>query len=605
MALNIGPKEMQESVRIGFKRLRNFRSARVMFMKNYVGPYYDRDHGDVGTEPLNLIFNAIRVLIPHIVMNNPRNKVSSEYVEYKEYAELLGLALNFNSRQLDVERAYRKAIVDSVFAVGILKTGLADSGTAITFDETGPVDPGIIYTEHVDFDNFAFDPTVRSDIREAGWIGDQIIMPRVHLLDSGLYNNAMIEQLPAFHKRDRASNLSSKEVSDSEMSEYADEVAVMELWVPGAKALVTIPAPGPEGHGPKFNEYLRVADYNGPDSGPYSLLSLTPDAPGNPLPPAPVGIWADLHVMANRMVKKTLDQADRQKDLVLYRRSAADDAQEALDAGDGEAVAVDDPQGIASVSFGGQNQANPAMIEQLQMWFNMMAGNPQGVGGLDLRAASATEANILQSNADITLEDMRYLVYKFAGEESKKRAFYLHTDPLIELPLARREVVMTDNGPQVQDVQVFLTPEARRGDFLDYTVTIEPESMGRVDSRVRLQRSLDFAVKIIPAAASIAQVLTPLGIPFNLQVYIENMAKEAGIDWMDEVWYDPLFQQRLAMHMQMGPQMGPSKGQLGGAVQQNGQPGQVMRTRNPQQQTRRDQQMGAAQGQADLPVRES
>ena len=229
----------------------------------------------------------------------------------------------------------------------------------------------------------------------------------------------------------------------------------------------------------------------------------------------------------------------------------------------------------------------------------MVSGNPQGVGGQALDADSATEAQILQQNSDVTLRDMSDLVYRFAADEGRNRAFYMHTDPLIELPLARRQAVHTPEGVMMEKVQVFLTPEARRGDFLDWTFSVQPESMQRMDSRTRLQRSMEFAIKVLPAVMQAALVAMQLGIPFNVAKAVEKMAKEAGVTWMDEVWYDPEFQRKWQAFQMMGPQ---EQGSKGSSAQPNGQPRTVMKVRGPTQQIRRDQQMGAAQSQSQLPT---
>ena len=102
MPSEVGPRRMQLASNAGFKRMRNFRNARLMFIRSFVGQYYDRDHGDVGAEPLNLIFNAIRVLVPNLVSNFPKHNVATEYLAYREYAELMGLALDFNSKQIGI-----------------------------------------------------------------------------------------------------------------------------------------------------------------------------------------------------------------------------------------------------------------------------------------------------------------------------------------------------------------------------------------------------------------------------------------------------------------------------------------------------------------------
>lgn len=620
MPNELSPRKLQKAVENGFKRLENFRAARLLHLRQYVGQYYDQSHGLVGSEPLNLMFNAIRVLVPNIVSNFPKNKVTSRYLAYRDYSELLGLALMQNDKELNIRDIYRCALVDSFFAgIGIAKTGMCDSGTVLALDGDDQVDPGQIYTSNVDFDNWVMAPDARR-IEESLFAGDKIkCVSRLALLESGLYDNAQIEKLPKSSYSDgeeTADQMSMRSLSPGD-KEYDDEVDICELWVPRAQAIVTIPGSCDY----ISDDFLRVAESNCVDEGPYTYLKITPPVPNNPIPVPLTGIWHDLHVMANRMAKKIMEQADRQKDVIGYKRNAADDAQEALDAEDGEAIAMDDPDGVKVHSFGGQQRSNEVHVQQLEVWFNMMAGNPQGVGGVDSKAGSATEATILQGNANIGLEDMKDCVYIFGAAESRKRAWFMHTDPLIEVPLTRRVSgqAMMVPGPmgtpimqpaQPQEVQVFLTPEARRGEFIDFTFEFEPESMGRVDSKTRLAQALEFGVKLIPAAATAAQTCLMMGIPFSFTRYITKMAKLSGMDWMEEVFQDPEVQMQMAMQMARGPQEEGSKGKGapapgGGAagIMQNGQPPGVGATMNPAQQFNSDAQMGAAEAQGDLAVR--
>lgn len=620
MPTEVDPKKLQTAVEQGFDRLANFRASRVLFLRQFVGQYYDAERGNVGTEALNLIFNAIRVLIPNLVYNFPQHNVGSTFLQNRDYAEMLGSALTQQDKQMKIRDIYRRWIVDAVFMLGILKTGLCDSGTAVGFED-GAIDPGTIYTEPVDFDNFVFDPNARQ-IETALFMGDRMRVSKQSLLESGLYRNDLIEKLPAandgYRNESRADELSARNINFQETGDLEEEVEICELWIPRAKAIVTVPG-GYAGY--QSEDFLRVTDYYGPDDGPYTLLRFTPPVPNNPMPISMVGIWYDLHVMANKMAKKIMEQADRQKDIVGYRRSAADDAQEALDAADGEAIAMDDPEGVKVHSFGGQQRSNEAHVQQLQVWFNMMAGNPEGMAGISMNAKSATEANMLQGNAQTGMEDMKDLVYAGCASEARKRAFYLHTDPLIEVPLIRRVRTPATYGQgaagpiiispaQEQEIQVFLTPEARSGDFMDFMFEIEPDSMGRIDSAARLERAMNFAIKILPAAATAAQTCAMMGVPFSFPRFAIRMAKEAGIKWMDEVFMDPEFQDRMMMMMMRGPQEGPSKGSIGGpggqmsGLMQNGQPPQigagVPGAAEAQNSLAQD---GANSGQANLPVR--
>jgi hypothetical protein len=106
----VSPRKVQEAVNRGFQRLHNFRQARLMFLRNYVGQYYDRTAGEIGGEALNLIFNAIRVLVPNIVLSFPKHTLVTPYLAAKNYGELLGLALDQHDKQINVRDVYRRAL---------------------------------------------------------------------------------------------------------------------------------------------------------------------------------------------------------------------------------------------------------------------------------------------------------------------------------------------------------------------------------------------------------------------------------------------------------------------------------------------------------------
>jgi len=619
VATEITPQKLQEAVRQGFKRLENFRRSRLMFLRDYTGQYFDQDHGNIGDEPLNLTFNAISVIVPNLVMTFPKYNVKSDFVAYREYGELLGMALDKNAENIKLTKTLRAWIVDSLFGMGILKTGLCESGRAIAFDDNDQYDVGQIYTEVVDFSDFVFDPSARSLERPA-FVGDRIQIPRANLLESGLYRNDLIEKLPGSgtNLSNSTDELSMRNVNRRNVDSLQDLVDIVELWVPDANTIVTVP-----GSGRSFDEFLRTAEYYGPDTGPYTYLKLTPPVPKNPLPVAAAGVWHDLHILANRMAKKIIDQASRQKDILGYRRANADDAQEIVDARDGEAVAMDDPQGTQTFSFGGQQRSNEAHLQQLQLWFNLMSGNTEALGGIRSDASTATQAEILQANGTIRLEDLRNIVYEAAAEEGEKRAWYLHTDPLIKVPLTARyqipaEYAMTQMGPQMVrpaeqgEQQIILTPEMRRGDFLNFHFTIQPKSMSRLEPAMRLQRAMEFAVKLLPAAATATQICMQMGVPFSFPAFVKRMAKEMEIEWMDEVFFDPDFQMQMAMMMMKTPEMQGSQGQAqarpkqpnGGlsfaSVLQNGQGGSVPNIVTADTFSRQQAQQGANDAQSNM-----
>ncbi len=327
-------QRMTRAVEIGEKRLKNFRAARLLFLKAYAGQFYDREKSRVGDEPLNMIFNAISTIVPNLVTNFPKSVVTSKFTAYRDYAETMALALDHLGREIDLRTELRRWIVDAFFALGIMKTGIATSRDTVTFSGDEQIDPGTPYSTLVDFDDFILDPKVRR-IEERNFVGHRVRVPRQMVLDSGLYKNDLIMKLPSAWQipgqHRQVERISHQAIPSDRAMDLQDDIIMPELGVPAAQAVITLSA-GPV----TTDDYLRTEDYDGPAEGPFTYLALTPPMANNPMPIAPVGVWYDLHIAANRMMKKVMDQAERQKNILGYKPASADDAQSIINAGDGD-----------------------------------------------------------------------------------------------------------------------------------------------------------------------------------------------------------------------------------------------------------------------------
>ncbi len=598
----------------GFRRFRDLRKARIMFIKAFSGQYYNRDHGKLGAEPLNMSFTAVRALVPNLVSRNPKNIVGSDYLAYRQYGELLAMGLDYLSKKLNLSEKLQRGIVDSIFTWGIFKVGLKTSGSLVYFGEEG-VDPGKLYVDTVDFDDFTMDPTARQ-VEKATFLGEKIRVDRNEIMASGLYDNSVIERLPSaaftdLNGRKRTRDLSAGQRDVRQANRLHDYIDLLELWLPGPNVVVTLPYKSSVS-----GKFLREETFYGPDDGPYAFLSLTPPVPDNPVPVQLAGIWHDLHVIGNRIAKKTLDQAEAQKDILGYQSQSADAAQEVVDAKNLEAIKMDDPQGVQMFSVGGQNPSNERIMPQLLEWFNQFSGNTSLLGGTNVQTNVATVANIMNQNAGTGVTYMRDQVYNTTKKIMRKLAWYLHTDPLIRLPLIHRAIIPAEwditeesvrmiSPPRTQETQVFLTPEVRAGDFLDFAFNIEQESMAPINGQVQQQQMETLFIKIIPAAAQATQIALQMGVPMSFSRAITHIAKSMNIDWMDSIFQDPEAIALMARMAQQGPQPQNSKGiASAGAVRQNG--GSVTAKVSPAPQTRQRQeaQSGANRSQAELPVRE-
>ena len=593
MPESVNEKKVQLAVQSGFRRLKRFQRARAMFVKQYVGHYYREQFGTEGDEPLNMVFHVIRSLVPNLVMRNPMSAVTTEIAEYKLYAYLLGLALDNLNGQLKLKYTIRRALVDSLFAMGIVKTGLSATDQLIDFGDIR-VDPGQVYADTVDFDDWVCDPTCMI-LDHAAFTGNRERIPRQLLLDDDDCDHDLVMRLPVSEHPDakkQARALSQSGFSAQEMIELQDFVDVVSLYIPGANATILIPDPDQL----MTERYLKIQDFYGPKTGPYHYLSLTQPVPGNPFPVAPVGIWYDLAVMCNRLMRKQMIRADNQKTLYVVDPSAADQAEDMREAEDQEVV-FGNPDSVEMFSSNGAEKGTDNTLNNLQVWFNYMSGNPDQMAGIQSNAGTATQATILEGNANVTVEDSRSLIYDFAAEISSDEAWYLHYDPLIDIPLtARKKDLAVVTGELLQPgeynfpVQVRLTPEQRRGEHFQFVFRIKPRSMSAIDPLVLSKRIVEFATNVVPALTAAAMQAMQMGIPFNLQRAITTLADQ--LELSDEVqdWFDdPEFINRINMMMAMGPQPEGKGGlSLKGVRQNGGFPGQAAFGANPMSQQAQD-----------------
>ena len=610
--MDLSARTLQQSALNGFRRLRDFRSARLMFIKAYTGQYYNQNHGTLGREPLNMAFTAVRALVPNIVTRNPKSVVGSDYLHIRPYGKILGMGVDYTTKKQKLAKTLQRGLVDAIFTLGTFKVSLVDSGSLVYFGDEG-VDPGTIDIDTVDFDNLTFDPfTKRLD--QAAFIGERMRVERDLLLTSGLYDNAVIERLPSsldveLDHQKNVRNLSDSQMNRRIMDKLHDYVDLLELWLPGPNVLVTLPYRSST-HG----KFLREENYYGPSDGPYAFLTLTPPVPDNPLAVPLAAVWHDLHVIGNRIAKKALDQAEAQKDILGYTATSADAAQELVDAKNLDAVQMNDPQGAQVYSFGGQNNKNMEMTAQIAQWFDQFSGNTSMLAGTQVQTNVATVANIMNQNAMTGVTYMKDESYETTQEVIGKVAWYLHTDPLIKLPLIERKSIPAEYSvsstevkmirpARVEEAQVFLTPEVRDGDFLDFAFSIEHDSMSPINWQLRSQQLEKLAIQVIPAAANAALIAAQVGTPFSFQRFVVRWAKANNIDWIDEIFETPELSAMMAMQVQQGPQAQKGIASTAATTQNKGAV-TAKTTPAPQTQERQQAQSGANQSQASLPVRE-
>jgi len=602
MPVELGAKDISQLVKKGHKRVENYANAAASAIRDYVGDYYVNPKGYEGDYPINLVFVALRTWVPNLVMNSGVNKVGSPYLSQLDYAHMLGEALNQLHKRIDMKSTMRAAVVSMILCgLAVLKTSIYADGLLIPDGFDSSFSQGQLYTDLISIDDFFLDPYCTS-LKNSTLTGHFTTVRRQDLLNMEGWDKDLVNKLPSawdggVGNNEKASHLTRKPSETLEMIEAQDYVRVAEVYLPEAQAIAYVPDPKQT----SFDDFLKVQDYYGPDTGPYRFGSITPPVPDNPFPVAPVSIWRDLNSMANDLFKKLMDQADSQKDVLLYKPGMEDVADAVAEARNGDSIRTADPDGVRIQSYGGGNAENEKMTQQLQFWFNYVSGGIDQMGGMKTGGGSktATAVKTLQTNASITQEDARGLIYDVQAGVSRDQAWFIHYDPFLKAPMTIRE---TGKEPR----QVVLTPEEVRGDFLDLTFVMRQRSMQALDPETRRVALEKFTVQTIPAGVNAAMMMQQMGVPFNLPRYLMQAAEEMGIaDLMNEVFTDPTFQARLKLvSEQAGLDPGKAGKQSGGmaGVMQNGALPSNVPVNSPSQDFNQQAQMGAAQSQSDMAI---
>lgn len=555
--MQVDPEIIGKAVVASFGKFDHFRRARSRFMAQTVTRFYTRSRRGRSREedrasPLNMMHTAVTTMVPNLVFNEPRSKARTDILAYRDYSESLELATDSVIRRVNLRMTLRKAVYDSIYMAGFVKTGLAQSNEIVPFDGND-IDIGQPYAERIDPDDMIMDPWAR-DWDAQTFIGNRYRMDLEDLQASGLYDPDELEKLSKQYQQTeirRASELSGSE-QNIENGEIRDFVDLCDVYLPREQLVVTLPYTK-DG---KADDFLRVAEYIGPDTGPYHMLGYTPVS-DNIMPVAPAMVWYDLHVLGNRIARKLARQAERLKTVLAYQGEAEEDIEQIAEADDGETVRVQDVNMMKEVKYGGATPDAYTWMDWVKKNFSEQANSLDLLSGNGAQAPTATQSEMLQANTSVRLSDMQAQVYHFTAEIVRDIAYFLHTDPLIQLPLIKRQ-----NGV---DTQVTYTPEMRRGQFFDYTFSIEPYSMARPDPNTALRRKLEFATNVIPAAAQAAQMLGP---GFVIGAFLKDIAKEVQIESADEWLRQPEIQQWIMLKAQMAATQGdPGKAGQGSPFQ--------------------------------------
>lgn len=540
------PVKLQMAVEDWGIHTKDMRRARKKMLEHYAAGWYTNKQNFA--QPMNLIDRGVGIIAPFLVTNNPKVMVDAKrnMEALKPFARTMELALEHLFSEIKLaQRTLRPAVISSLFCMGITKTGIAREVEIEIggkwFDSYTP------YCDNVDFEDYVGDATARR--REEMCIeGNRYLLDEEFVKTSGYFKayDKLQPDTPLYNDQTRAETISKGTGHGWQLKEIRPKVELIDLYIPKENTIVTI---APMGQGDRI---LRTVEYDGPEGGPYDLLGYR-FFPDTVIPIPPVWTWLDLNSVINRLVSKMKQQAEREKTIGVYSLGAQQDAINIKESIDGDMVGVKNTEDIKEVSFGGINPQAFPFVQYLEQQYSIGSGNLYTLGGRKTGADTLGQEQMLQANASKQLEDMVEQVHEFTKSVTKKLAWYLWTDPLIQIPLIKRVGEL--------ELQVTYSKDEQEGDFLDYQFDIEPYSMQKMSPEMRYQRLIQLISAVVLPTAQMAAAQGS-----NLNAI--ELVKEAG-RYMDirniDVWYNT----GMPQDVQTNPYQ-PSEGAPKGASQQKG-----------------------------------
>jgi hypothetical protein len=267
-------KRLRDAITVSRSKLEPFRVERMDALRQYVGAHYGKE-GAKDRVPVNLLEQMVSIYSRHLAANNPRVLVTTRFDALKPVSADFAQAINIDIQEIELAKSLRKVIVDALFCIGVLKVGV--SPERVIEVEGFLHDVGQPFADPVSFDDFVFD-MCSTRLDQCDFIGNRYRLPLEYVKNSPLYTGT--DDLSADPKitidpetgeaRDQALTLGE---SGYDGDEYRDYVELWDVWLPESNLVVTLPYDDPP-------DVLRVVEWDGPEQGPYHLLSFA-DVPGN------------------------------------------------------------------------------------------------------------------------------------------------------------------------------------------------------------------------------------------------------------------------------------------------------------------------------------
>ena len=533
---------LQNAIEYSRRQLLPYREKRLHALRQFVGAHYT-DTGAEQRVPLNFIEMAVSIYRRQIAARRPQVLVRAKNRQYEPVAGQFESALNMLLKDIKFEETMQQWVLDAMFGLGIVKTGLTASGIDMNGYEH---DPGQPFVDNVDFDDFVFDMSAKR-WDQIQFCGNRYCLPLEAVKQSKMFGKKGNDLKPSEFRQNNEfgeERVQRIGTSDNYFGDqyYSPIVELWDIWLPLENVVVTLQAD--DRGGVSTGEPLRVVEWEGPEEGPYYTLGFG-SVPGNLMPLPPVSLMIDLHEMANRVFRKLGRQADRQKTLTLVQAGQEDDGRRIAESSDGDIIRTDRPEATREAKYGGVDQASLAYLMQVKDLFIYMGGNLDALGGLGKLSDTVGQEQLIAKSASARVADMQESATRAVKNVVNTLGRYLWYDPVAS------PTVLTKIPDTNFEASVEFSPEIREGSITEYEIDIAPYSM--VD-RSPSEKAKTLGELMQGFVIPLAPILQQQGIKADMGKFFELMAKYSNTEELNDIISQ--FDQSEMAKMQQMQEMG-------------------------------------------------
>lgn len=519
------------AARTAMKVLETYRANRREMVREYAGMRWS-ENAARRPVPLNLLSLYVQIVGRSMISQNPRFKISTFDRAKKPDASKMEAWVNHRVEEMDLADSLRRAVVDALFGLGVMKVALARPDDAMSSGWT--VKAGMPFAEPVSLDDLLVD-TYATRFSDMTFVGHRYRMPRVAAEErfGKKTAGALPDGPPNIYNAtgdERITMLGRGLYGEEE--EFEPQVTVWEFYLPAYRKVVTLAddsvgnATTKSGDGGTAKP-LEETEWLGPDCGPYHYHA--PDVvPGNLLPKGPIMDLFDLADSVNVLLRKGIRQATRQKEVWAIGDQASEDGQKFIDAPDGQGISCRAPDQIKPISTLGAHPGNFNFMLQLKEMFSWAGGNLDLMGGLSPQSKTATQDKMLAENASRALANLQEQTVKFTASVGKSLCWYWWNHPQL-----RMETEYSVPGvPDISTVRV-LTPDARRKtSYASMGVKIDPYSLVYATPQQKAGAVNQVVTQVL---TPLMPLLAPQGVGFDAHAYIDLLARYMDLPELADV----------------------------------------------------------------------